>query len=122
MLHRLRDTEDRRLLWIDAICINQQCDKEKTSQVKIMGQIYRNAARVIVWLGDETEDTKEAFDMMQMLSDEALIAQLIDTTPTFEGMLTKGLPDGKEPGWQALGRVLGNSRWYVELCLAVTSV
>lgn len=40
-------------LWADATCINQQDDAEKGHQVKIMGAIFANAARVLVWLGKE---------------------------------------------------------------------
>jgi hypothetical protein len=38
-------------LWIDAICINQQDTLERTHQVKLMGQIYRGASQVLIWLG-----------------------------------------------------------------------
>jgi len=38
-------------LWIDAICINQNDTKEKNHQVRRMSQIYRNAEKVLVWLG-----------------------------------------------------------------------
>ncbi|KAF3023606.1 hypothetical protein E8E14_012259 [Neopestalotiopsis sp. 37M] len=37
--------------WVDAICINQNDDVEKTAQVRMMDQIYRGAALVSVWLG-----------------------------------------------------------------------
>lgn len=37
-------------LWIDALCINQQDEKERGYQVSMMGSIYRNAD-VICWLG-----------------------------------------------------------------------
>lgn len=43
-------SEDRELLWIDAICINQQDAIEKSQQVQIMGVIYKSADSVIVWL------------------------------------------------------------------------
>lgn len=42
-----------RTLWIDALCINQNDLTEKASQVARMGQIYRNASAVIVWLGED---------------------------------------------------------------------
>jgi hypothetical protein len=38
-------------LWIDALCIDQGNDKEKSCQVRRMGSIYENASQVIVWLG-----------------------------------------------------------------------
>ena len=51
-LQRLR-TEAPRLLWIDALCINQDDLEEKGNQVARMGHIYRNASRVVVWLGED---------------------------------------------------------------------
>jgi hypothetical protein len=51
-LRRLR-TEAPRLLWIDALCINQEDLEEKGNQVARMGHVYRNASRVIVWLGED---------------------------------------------------------------------
>ncbi|KZM23833.1 uncharacterized protein EKO05_0001071 [Ascochyta rabiei] len=38
-------------LWIDALCINQTVNEERSHQVAIMGRIYSSASRVIVWLG-----------------------------------------------------------------------
>lgn len=38
-------------LWIDAVCINQQDLSEKNQQVAMMGDIYRTASLVVVWLG-----------------------------------------------------------------------
>jgi len=38
-------------IWIDAICIDQQNDTEKGSQLKRMHEIYAGAQSVIVWLG-----------------------------------------------------------------------
>ncbi|KAE9370048.1 HET-domain-containing protein [Stipitochalara longipes BDJ] len=51
----LRQLEDERVLWVDAICINQVHDLEKSSQVSMMGDIYRNAADVIIFLGREKD-------------------------------------------------------------------
>jgi hypothetical protein len=38
-------------LWVDAICINQGDTTERSAQVNLMDQIYRQAASVSVWLG-----------------------------------------------------------------------
>jgi len=51
-LRRFRTAEDR-MLWVDAICINQFDFKERSQQVSIMGDIYMSAARVLTYLGDE---------------------------------------------------------------------
>ncbi|KAJ4299542.1 hypothetical protein N0V90_004788 [Kalmusia sp. IMI 367209] len=42
---------DAEYFWIDAICINQEDDLEKSSQVALMGEIYKKAVNAIVWLG-----------------------------------------------------------------------
>ncbi|KAI1326194.1 heterokaryon incompatibility protein-domain-containing protein [Xylariaceae sp. FL0255] len=43
----------KNLLWVDAICINQRDDVEKTAQVRIMREIYARAKRTVIWLGRE---------------------------------------------------------------------
>jgi hypothetical protein len=50
-LDYLRYEKGKRTLWIDAICINQSNTNERNHQVSQMGQIYRNARRVVVWIG-----------------------------------------------------------------------
>lgn len=50
-LLQLRGDRPGREYWIDAVCINQADNEEKTSQVKMMGRIYSAAELVVVWLG-----------------------------------------------------------------------
>ncbi|KAF8861593.1 HET-domain-containing protein [Acephala macrosclerotiorum] len=59
-LLRLRDHSFERIIWVDAICINQKNPEEQGQQVQLMAKIYSNAHRVIVWLGEKTEDTNGA--------------------------------------------------------------
>lgn len=42
---------DDRLLFVDAICIDQQNVSERNSQVSLMGKIYSSAEEVLSWLG-----------------------------------------------------------------------
>ncbi|KAI0490592.1 heterokaryon incompatibility protein-domain-containing protein [Xylaria cf. heliscus] len=49
----LRHPTLKRLLWIDAVCINQQDTDERARQVAYMKLVYQYASRVIVWLGPE---------------------------------------------------------------------
>lgn len=46
------------LLWIDAICINQSDNSEKSGQLLLMTDIYRQAKRTIVWLGPPEVSTQ----------------------------------------------------------------
>ncbi|KAK0719130.1 heterokaryon incompatibility protein-domain-containing protein, partial [Lasiosphaeris hirsuta] len=50
-LQYLRSPSEERVVWIDAICINQRDKSERSAQVRLMGDIYRSATRVISWLG-----------------------------------------------------------------------
>jgi hypothetical protein len=50
-LVNLRDHRQERVLWIDAICINQMDLDERNHQVKLMAYIFSRAQEVLVWLG-----------------------------------------------------------------------
>jgi hypothetical protein len=64
-LRRLRLSQSERVLWADAICINQSDNAEKSHQVPLMGRIYSNAERVIVWLGPgDSQKTQTAFETL----------------------------------------------------------
>ncbi|KAK4445451.1 heterokaryon incompatibility protein-domain-containing protein [Podospora aff. communis PSN243] len=54
-LRQLRDAQSPRVVWADAVCINQQDVDERNSQIPIMGRIYSTARVVIAWLGEEHE-------------------------------------------------------------------
>ncbi|KAL2176407.1 heterokaryon incompatibility, partial [Thermothelomyces heterothallicus CBS 202.75] len=50
-LKRLRRQDIIRVLWADAVCINQKDTLEKNAQLPLMGRIYSQPSRVPVWLG-----------------------------------------------------------------------
>ncbi|RDW87387.1 hypothetical protein BP5796_03081 [Coleophoma crateriformis] len=56
-LKTFRYTDRDRILWADAVCINQKNDVEKGHQVAMMNEIYKIADRALVWLGDGDEST-----------------------------------------------------------------
>lgn len=51
-LRHLRYKDRTRILWVDALCINQDDAVEKGHQVRYMGDIYRKSSRVCLWIGD----------------------------------------------------------------------
>ncbi|XP_014555772.1 hypothetical protein COCVIDRAFT_64178, partial [Bipolaris victoriae FI3] len=59
-LARLRYSLFERIIWIDAVCINQNDDREREQQIQFMAKIYALANRVIVWLGEVAEDSDQA--------------------------------------------------------------
>jgi len=63
-LRHLRHCFVERILWVDAICINQADEDEKGQQVQSMAKIYAKASRVIVWLVDPpTRDAPDKSDL-----------------------------------------------------------
>ncbi|KAB8277230.1 heterokaryon incompatibility protein-domain-containing protein [Aspergillus minisclerotigenes] len=69
----LRNRQLERILWVDAICINQdEGDQghEKSKQIPLMRTIYAQAERVIVWLGDATENGDKALEEIESSDEE----------------------------------------------------
>ncbi|KAI1617118.1 heterokaryon incompatibility protein-domain-containing protein [Exophiala viscosa] len=56
------------MLWVDALCINQNDSAEKSEQIPLMKEIYKHALRVIVWLGPSSEATETAFEIAEVLA------------------------------------------------------
>ena len=52
------------LLWIDAICINQQDNVEKTAQVQLMHTIFTKADMVLIWLGEALPTDGAGLELM----------------------------------------------------------
>lgn len=61
VLEKLRSTTESRILWVDAVCINQEDIPERGKQVALMTQIYREATSVLMWIGPDKACTQDAF-------------------------------------------------------------
>ena len=69
-LRRLRPVVGQPALriWIDQICINQRDTVERNQQVRLMHAIFRDAHRVLVWLGADPEGHADrAFQLVNAL-------------------------------------------------------
>ncbi|EQB51110.1 hypothetical protein CGLO_09382 [Colletotrichum gloeosporioides Cg-14] len=66
-LSHLRLVEADRILWVDAVCIDQKNHKERGHQVQQMGDIYRQASQVVVWLGEATYEAEVFMTVLQKL-------------------------------------------------------
>ena len=98
-----------RFLWMDSVCINQDDNKEKGIQVPMMGEIYRQAARVVVWLGP-SPDGEAAFSLIRELNQRLWLLSAAGTPSmsAIEMTRAKGFDalnalDGR---FRALGRLL----------------
>ncbi|KAG8530672.1 uncharacterized protein KY384_004027 [Bacidia gigantensis] len=63
--------EDRpRLLWVDAVCINQVDSRERSQQVQLMGEIFASARKVLLWLGDDKDgEADQCFGLIKATND-----------------------------------------------------
>jgi hypothetical protein len=72
-LHALRSPSRPLLLWIDAICIDQETEdneeaaREKDIQIAMMAQIYSSAFSVCVWLGNSDQKSSRGMKFIREL-------------------------------------------------------
>lgn len=90
-LKQIRSSKAKRVLWIDQICIDQNNDVEKTSQVNMMSTIYSQADCVLVWLGVDDDETDLAFDVIADIGQQ--IRKLMPVAPI------DGASGGKDSEW-----------------------
>ncbi|KAF5252271.1 hypothetical protein FANTH_2827 [Fusarium anthophilum] len=63
----LRLPTQRRVLWIDALCINQTDNDEKSKQIRLMHEIYSQASEVLIYLGKSDASVHGAIESMRWL-------------------------------------------------------
>jgi hypothetical protein len=73
-LSHLRNFFFQRIIWVDAICIDQGNSEEREQQILLMAKIYSQAIRVLVWLGEKTEDTDGALEYIRLAANKELTA------------------------------------------------
>ena len=120
-LHQLRKQDTNRVLWIDAVCINQNDMKEKEHQIPLMRDIYSRAERVIIWLGLSDEFTEDALLLIdkaaKLLREETgmHIPQprlIVRETPDDKKNEERGLPLFSQPEkWKPLLELLSRP-WF----------
>lgn len=91
-LRHLRQRASERILWVDAICIDQSNWEERLSQVGRMGDVYKNSKEVRIWLGaisdvsvplpisrEELENYQSGQGLMSKRSSDSLLSPEGDT-------------------------------------------
>lgn len=66
-LCQYRDTQSDVPVFVDALCIDFNNNRERLAYLQIMGHIYANAASVIVWLGKKNKDSDDVMLIMRKL-------------------------------------------------------
>ena len=89
-LLRLMHRDTTRLLWADALCIDQSNQAEVGDQVAKMGVIYTTAVRVLVWLGEPIEATCLAFslldDLFANIHDDNAVRSILKSSDAIPGL------------------------------------
>lgn len=86
-LKALRDPQEDRCLWIDAICINQDDLSEKNHQVEMMSKIYGEAKRVCIWLGEGDKSSETA---IQFISEDVCCYKTLMISVTIRRQVQNG--------------------------------
>lgn len=107
-LHRLRLPAEARVIWVDAICIDQKPIYEKNHQVRLMSRIFTQCSRCVIYLGPEADSSELLPGFMGEL------IQWVDTGIKSGNQVLKrghvsnsfnsyrGLPTNDDPRWNAL--------------------
>ncbi|TID21430.1 HET-domain-containing protein [Venturia nashicola] len=74
-LRYLRPQNEELILWVDAICINQNDNEEKAWQVQQMRRVYEIAISTIVWLGPPADGSDLAIEALCAMRRFALRTQ-----------------------------------------------
>ncbi|EPE25374.1 hypothetical protein GLAREA_01286 [Glarea lozoyensis ATCC 20868] len=90
----------KRILWIDAICIDQSNIHERTQQVQLMRLVYSLAKRTLIWLGEASKRVSHGDEAGRPLSDLG-IEYLSKMTCQMRGLNDKGIDASKSPFYEA---------------------
>ncbi|POS75049.1 hypothetical protein DHEL01_v206554 [Diaporthe helianthi] len=105
-LQHLRMPHEGRLLWIDALCINQADGPEVDTYVQRMWAIYEGSKNVVVFLGESRQGSDEALRLL------TLISGLSEETSERHNQINQLLGDNnKSSYWAALERLMQRPWW-----------
>ncbi|KAF8865652.1 HET-domain-containing protein, partial [Acephala macrosclerotiorum] len=76
-LTRLRLPNRERVLWIDALCINQRDNDEKSEQILLMPKIYSSASMVVVHLGQESDRSDLTIKLIEKIAKTSFYTAMI---------------------------------------------
>ncbi|KAK4043350.1 heterokaryon incompatibility protein-domain-containing protein [Parachaetomium inaequale] len=109
-LRYIRRPDQDVILWVDAVCINQGDPREKGHQVKQMGNIYKGAEEVLIWLGSGDHDIYSLLESISWIDKKATESVAMGDKGDWTGFCRqfishRGLNVGSGPK-QALARLL----------------
>ena len=100
-------------LWVDAICLDQRNNDEKSIQVPKMAAVYRTANNVLAWLGPAREDS-DLVVAQNRIDQISSAASDIQGQIAYSKLVESGLPGFTDPFWPALGKLCQRG-WFFRL-------
>lgn len=94
-------------LWIDALCINQEDLTERSTEVPRMRKIYTMARDVVVWLGEDSDNSDQAVKLVRTMAGACR-----DGTAIQLGQRLRNDPKALGFGcWRALSYLMSRPYW-----------
>ncbi|KAF2018164.1 HET-domain-containing protein [Aaosphaeria arxii CBS 175.79] len=116
-LQRLRYRNKERVMWVDALCLNQEDMVEKSKQLRMMHHVYQKACRVIVWLGeDDRNEAHKAFDTICAVANTQVDKPLSYTSNHRRNSVRKvpyseEIPSPEDDRWLPVETLFNNVWW-----------
>lgn len=108
-LRYLRREHGNRVLWVDAICINQMDLDERSQQVLKMAQIFKSARKILAWTGEAEPDSEEGIMILMQLA--LLGTRLVFSNAINPPLLEEIGFDIKSTSWSKLDHLLNREYW-----------
>lgn len=105
-LRALKLSDKPRRLWADAVCINQKDDKEKGYPLRLMGDVYRCAKQVVVWLGRDIDGIAQ-----QCFEHLLAVFRILSVQPPQNRDAVMRAKLTNTSGWKGLGKMLSRP-WF----------
>ncbi|KAH6672306.1 hypothetical protein B0J14DRAFT_70569 [Halenospora varia] len=109
----LRDTEESVNIWADAICINQDDNKEKALQIRLLPKVFQLATSVIAYLGEEADGSHLALQtLMQIKVNADYTTEWPASLPPIpSAWAAKYIPPSEDHTWHSI-RALFSRSWF----------
>ena len=105
----------RKLMWVDAICINQKNVEEREKQVRMMFSIFNDAFYVVAWLGQEQDRSDLAIGILNCYENFRCILYWLGNRLMGRGLdywVSRKLADERlADHWIAIRKLLERSYW-----------
>ena len=102
-LRRIRKSDEVMYVWVDAVCINQEDDHEKASQIRMLPNIFQSAEIVLCWIGEERDESTAAIQtLLQIRTFELAPQKWPAQLPSIPETWKDGLPPINDDIWWSI--------------------